>query len=321
MRTLARGATPIDFAYDIHSEVGEHCAGSRVNGVMVPLRTKLHNGDVVEILTNANQHPSKDWLEFVGTARARSRIRSYIRAEERKRSIKLGRDLFEKEMRRKDLSFARFLKGPEARRVLLHFGCASQEELFAQLGYGRISPKQLMDVVAPSEDPKARESLRPSLLERTVQKVTGRNGKGEGIQIEGMNDMLVRFAKCCNPVPGDPVTGWITRGRGVTVHRRGCARAMELDPQRRVEVSWAGSAPFDLPVSLRVVTADKPGILANVSTAFTQAGVNISEANCRTSPDGRAVNLFQFTVGDVTKLRALMRTIARIEGVQDVERV
>ncbi|MCA9603917.1 MAG: bifunctional (p)ppGpp synthetase/guanosine-3',5'-bis(diphosphate) 3'-pyrophosphohydrolase, partial [Myxococcales bacterium] len=317
VRTFPRGATPVDFAFAIHSEVGEHCVGARVNGTIVPLRHKLHNGDVVEILTNPNQQPNKDWLEFVRSGRARSKIRTHIRKEERKRSIELGRDLLEREMHRRDMSLAKSLKSGAIDQVLEPLKLGTRDDLLAQIGYGRVAPQQVTEILNPPEE-KPREDLRPSIIERTVRKVR-RND--DGIVIDGMHDVMVRFAKCCTPLPGDAVTGWITRGRGVTVHRRGCARAMELDPERRVDVSWASSAKVELPVAMRVVTDDRPGILANVSAAFTENGVNITEANCRTEDSGRAVNIFQFSIGDVSKLKNLMRRIQRVEGVFEVERV
>jgi GTP pyrophosphokinase len=318
VKTFPRGSTPLDFAYAIHSEVGDHCVGARVNGAMVPLRYKLHNGDVVEILTSNSQHPGKDWLDYAATGKARSKIRNFIRLEERKRGMKIGRDLLEREMRKGGLSMGRFLKG-DRQKVLERYGVGNDDDLFAQIGYGKVQAASVVDFIAPKDDQQARKSLTPGIIERTVDKV--RKKDGEGILIEGMDDVMVRFARCCNPLPGDAVTGWITRGRGVTVHRHGCTKAMELDPERRVDVGWSGSANVQLPVSMRVVTADRPGILANVSSAFTESGVNITEANCRTSSDGRAVNVFQFTVGDVTKLKTLMRSIQRIDGVYDVERV
>lgn len=319
VKTFPRGATPIDFAYAVHTEVGTRCSGARVNGAMVPLRTRLRNGDVVEILTTKNQTPKKDWLEFVVTGRARSRIRSFLRSEERKRSVKLGRDLFDREMRKRDISVQRFLKSGEVGKVLDGFSARNVDELFAIMGYGRVEPSAVVDLIAPREETEVPKDLRPGFIERAVSRVTRRNAN-EGIRIEGLDDMLVRFAKCCNPVAGDAVTGWITRGRGVTVHRRGCPRAMELDPKRRVDVSWANNSHMDLPVSLRVNTTDKPGILAKISTVFTENGVNIVEANCR-SAEGRACNVFQFTVGDIEKLNAVMRGIARVDGVYDVERI
>ncbi len=316
VKTFPRGATPIDFAYSVHSEVGHHCAGARVNGVMAPLRQKLRNGDVVEIITKSNQWPKEGWLDFVVSTRARSRIRSYLREEERKQSIKLGRDLFESEMHKANLSTSRFAKQGGLKKLLEHFRLNHDDELYAQIGYGRISIPAVMRIVDP-ETVEARKSLEPGFIERTVRKVTKRQ---EGILIEGMDDILVRFGKCCAPVAGDPVVGWITRGRGVTIHRRTCKRALELDPERRIDVQW-GKPKMDLPVSLRVTTSDRPGILAKVSTVFTDTGVNISEATCRVGDDGRAVNLFQFTVEDRTMLRTVMRGIAKIDGVQHVERM
>ncbi|MDH5493134.1 MAG: DUF5913 domain-containing protein, partial [Myxococcales bacterium] len=294
------------------------CHGARVNGVMVGLRQELHNGDVVEILTRGDQKPSKDWLDFVATGRARSRIRAFLRTEERKKGVKLGRDVFEREMHRRDLSFSRYIKSGQIEKALRRFGANSADELFAQVGFGKLSVPHLMEFVDPQE-PETRESLRPGLFERTVRKVTGKDKK-DGICIEGVDDILVRFAKCCTPVAGDSIVGWITRGRGVTVHRRGCSKAMELDPARRIEVSWADHSNVDLPVSLRVTTRDRPGILTRISGVFTDNGVNIQEATCR-SADGRAINTFQFTVCDLTRLRSVMRGISKVDGVQDVERV
>ena len=316
--TFPRGATPVDFAYAVHSEVGHRCSGARVNGAIVPLRHKLQNGDVIEILTSKNHHPSKDWLEFVITSRARSRIRLYLRAEERKHAVKLGKELLEKEMRKSNMSLSRFLKSKRAKEVLSRFHAGSEEDLYARIGIGKLALPTVMQEVMPSEEGE-RDSLRPGLLERAVQRVSG-DVEGSGIRIQGMDNMLVRFAQCCNPVPGDPVTGWITRGRGVSVHRRGCPRVLELDSERRVQVSWADHVEVDLPVSLRVMTDDRAGILASVSSVFSTNGVSISEASCL-SKDGRAENLFHFRVGDIDRLREIMRGVAKVKGVLDVERV
>ena len=316
--TFPRGATPVDFAYAVHSEVGHRCSGARVNGAIVPLRHKLQNGDVIEILTSKNHHPSKDWLEFVITSRARSRIRLYLRAEERKHAVKLGKELLEKEMRKNNMSLSRFLKSKRAKEVLSRFHAGSEEDLYARIGIGKLALPMVMQEVMPSEDGE-RDSLRPGLFERAVQRVSG-DVEGSGIRIQGMDNMLVRFAQCCNPVPGDPVTGWITRGRGVSVHRRGCPRVLELDSERRVQVSWADHVEVDLPVSLRVMTDDRAGILASVSSVFSTNGVSISEASCL-SKDGRAENMFHFRVGDIDRLREIMRGVAKVKGVLDVERV
>ncbi|HEX5655858.1 MAG TPA: bifunctional (p)ppGpp synthetase/guanosine-3',5'-bis(diphosphate) 3'-pyrophosphohydrolase [Polyangiales bacterium] len=320
VRVFPRGATPIDFAYSIHSQVGEHCSGARVNGVLVSLRHEMHNGDTIEIVTSPNQKPSKDWLDFVASGRARSRIRVYLRAEERKQSIELGKELLEREMHKRDLSLNRALKSGVLEKELNRFPVGSIDELYAALGYGKLEPGQVVEALEAQNDSTAKKSLKPTFFERTVRKVTRKEGT-TGIRIAGIDDVLVRFAKCCNPLPGDPITGFITRGRGVTVHRRACRESMELDPDRRIDVSWADDAKVQRPVQVRVVTADRPGILSTVTGAFTDTGLNITEATCRSLMDGRSVNTFQFTVADAGQLKVLMRNIAKIQGVYDVERV
>ena len=320
VRVFPRGATPIDFAYSIHSQVGEHCNGARVNGVLVSLRHELHNGDTVEIVTSQNQKPSKDWLDFVASGRARSRIRVYLRAEERKQSIELGKELLEREMHKKDLSLNRALKSGVLEKMLPRFPVGSVDELYAALGYGKLEPAQVVETLEAQDDGQAKKSLKPTFFERTVRKVTRKEGT-TGIRIAGIDDVLVRFAKCCNPLPGDSITGFITRGRGVTVHRRACRESMELDPDRRIDVSWADDARVQRPVQVKVVCADRPGILSTVTGAFVDTGLNITEATCRSLMDGRSVNTFQFTVADASQLKALMRNIAKIQGVYDVERV
>ncbi len=320
LKVFPRGATPVDFAFAIHSEVGDRCAGARVNGAIVPLRYKLHNGDTVEIITSPQQQPEKEWLEFVATGRARSRIRNHVRIEERRGAVKLGKELVERAFHKNDKSFSRWEKRSQGDEEFpRRFSVDSSDELYAQVGYGKLSAQEVYDAAVPNDDAAEAEALRPSFFEKTVRRVTGRDGPN-GIRIEDVDDILVRFAKCCNPLPGDPITGWITRGRGVSVHRRECEKAMELDPERRIEVSWSDGVKVDRPVALRVATADRPGILANVSAAFTESGVNIQEANCRVDEDGSAVNMFSFRVTDVSKLRSLMRRISQIDGVYDVQR-
>ena len=321
VKVFPRGATPVDFAYSIHSEVGHHCTGARVNGAIVPLRYKLHNGDTVDILTSAKQHPSKDWLEFVVTGRARSRIRSILRTEQHRRSIELGKELLERAVRRRGMSFSRTLKSGEIDKAADSLNMGSRDELLSAIGYGKVSVVEVMHILCPSDKSQPPKALRPSSFEQVVQKATRKSTSKDGIQIGGIDDVLVRFARCCGPVPGDPVIGWITRGRGVTVHRRECERAMTLDPERKVDVRWSDQIRVDRPVSLKIVCVDRPGILSHVSNVFTEYGLNITQANCRTSIDGRAINVFQFSIDDVAKLRMLMRSISKISGIHDVQRI
>jgi GTP pyrophosphokinase len=319
VKTFPRGSTPVDFAYCVHTEVGHRCAGARINGVMIPLRTKMRNGDVIEILTSKTQHPNKGWLEFVVTGRARSRIRNYLRSEERKQSIELGKDLLDRHLRKQQVSLSKLIKSKELGKVLEKTRTSSPEELFAQVGIGRLDCSAVSEALAPQDDTPVAKEIQQGFIERTMDRVT-RKRDDTGICIQGVDNVLVRFAKCCNPVAGEPITGWITRGRGVTVHRRGCPSVMELDTQRRVDVSWGKNSHVDLPVCLRVNTADRPGILSKISAIFTENQVNIMEANCR-SESGRAENTFHFEVSDLNRLNSVIRGISHVEGVFEVERI
>jgi GTP pyrophosphokinase len=319
VRVFPRGSTPVDFAFAIHSQVGEHCSGARVNGAIVPLRYKLRNGDLVEVMTNPNQHPSKDWLDFVVTSRARSRIRGYHRAEQRDRSLKLGRELLEKEMHSASLSLAKLLKSAdELRKVIEHFGVSSADELFVAIGYGKVASKGVVEFLVPTEAEAPPPSIREGRIESLVRKVTGRHA--QGIRLNGIDDVLVRYTKCCNPLPGDEIVGFITRGRGITVHRRNCPKAFDTDPDRRVEISWDARAKINRPVQLKVMTANRPGILATVGHTFHEQGINISEATCRAGDDGRATNTFTFLCSDLAQLKSVIRRLQKIPGVMAVER-
>ncbi|MBK8257368.1 MAG: bifunctional (p)ppGpp synthetase/guanosine-3',5'-bis(diphosphate) 3'-pyrophosphohydrolase [Polyangiaceae bacterium] len=320
VRVFPRGATPVDFAYAIHSEVGEHCSGARVNGSIVPLRYRLRNGDLVEVMTNPGQQPSKDWLDFVVTGRARSRIRAFLRTEQRDKSSKLGKELLEKEMHQSRLSLAKLLKQtPELRKVCENFGASTSEELFVNIGYGKIRPTQVVEFLAPKDgDKEPPPSIKEGRIESIVRKVTGKDN--QGIVLNGIDDVLVRYTKCCNPLPGDEIVGFITRGRGVTVHRRNCTKAFDADPERRVEIQWDPRAKINRPVSIRITTANRPGILATIGETFHGQGINISEANCRAGDDGRAQNTFTFLCSDLAQLKSVIRQLQKIPGVVGVER-
>jgi GTP diphosphokinase / guanosine-3',5'-bis(diphosphate) 3'-diphosphatase len=323
VRVFPRGSTPIDFAYAIHSEVGHHCSGSRVNGAIVPLRYKLRNGDVVEVMQNPQQHPSKDWLDFTTTGRARSKIRTYLRAEQRDKSLKLGRELLEKEMHQRGMSLNRLSKNhDEMRRVIEKFGVSSAEELFVSVGYGKVNVRAVTDFLSPpkegEKDSPPPAAIKEPWTDKVLRKMTGRDN--QGIRLNGIDDVLVRYTKCCNPLPGDEIIGFITRGRGITVHRRNCTKAFDTDPERRVEISWDARAKINRPVQIKVMTANRPGILATVGHTFHEQGINISEATCRASDDGRAMNTFTFLCSDLAQLKNVIRHLQRIPGVMAVER-
>ena len=324
VRVLPRGSTPIDFAYAIHSEVGEHCSGSRANGQIVPLRYKLKSGDVIEVMTSPNQQPSKDWLDFCVTTRARSRIRSHIRADQRQKSINLGRELLEAEMRQAGLSYSKLSKKEdESKRAAERFGASSLDELLLGIGYGKVHSEEVVAALqdkgdgGPESEPPA--ELRTSRIEQFVRRVTGRDQAG--IRVSGIDDVLVRYARCCSPLPGDSIIGFITRGRGVTVHRRECRKALDMDPERRIDVSWDSKAKVQRPVQICVTTTNKPGILATVSQTFSAQSINISEANCRADDDGHARNVFTFNCTDLAQLKGVIRALQRVNGVVEVSRI
>jgi GTP diphosphokinase / guanosine-3',5'-bis(diphosphate) 3'-diphosphatase len=323
VRVFPRGATPVDFAYQIHTQLGDRITGAKINGKIESLRYKLRNGDVVEVMTSANQHPNKDWLDFVGTTRARAKIRTHLRTEQRDKSKRLGEELLERELRKTGISASKLLKNDvELKRVFEELKVQNVEELLVSIGYGKIDPEDVAAIVSPPDEEgresRPPEALREGRLAGLVRKVIKRD---EGaIRINGIDDVLVRYAKCCNPLPGDDILGFITRGRGVTIHRRGCPKAFDTDPERRVEITWDSKARINRSVQLRVVTANQPGILANVGQTFMAQGINISEANCRASDDGRAVNLFSFVCADLQQLKAVMKALHKVKGVVVVER-
>lgn len=321
LRSLPRGSTPIDFAYQVHTEVGERTVGAKVNGKLVPLRYQLRNGDTVEILTSPHAHPSKDWLSFVKTSRAQARIRTYLRQAEHRRSLEIGREIAEKELRRYGLTYAKLEKHGEIEKAAKALGFRAGDDLVAAVGFGRVAPSQLVQQLVPPEklaEPHP-EPAPAGPLTALFKKVAGRSA--EGVRISGVEDVLVRFGRCCNPVPGDPIVGFITRGRGVTVHTAACDKVMGLDPERRVDVSWDVKPDVRRPASLKVVTDDRAGVLAAISKVISAAGVGIQQAVCKTIGPERAVNEFEVTVGDLKQLKEVMRSIERVEGVQSVERV
>jgi len=324
VKALPKGATPIDFAFAIHSKVGEHCSGARVNGLIVPLRYVLKNGDTVDILASANQKPSKDWLKFVVTSRAKTKIRHFLRMEQRDRSRQLGHDLLARELRKRGLGLANLERdgSVEAAAAKLHVGSA--EDLLVAVGYNKLTVEQAANAIAPARVPEATpaetsgrtESLEAPLggLRRSAKRAIG------GVRVQGESDIVVKFAKCCSPVPGDPIIGFISGRHAVVIHAPDCEKALALDPARRLDVSWDDESKTTRPVTVEVQAEDRPGLLASISRAFTENGVNISQAKCRTSEDGKAVNTFQVSVTHVDQLKNVLRNLQAIEGVVSAHR-
>jgi GTP pyrophosphokinase len=321
VKALPKGSTPIDFAYAVHSQVGEHCSGARVNGIIVPLRYPLRNGDVVDILTSTTQKPSKDWLKFVVTSRARTKIRHYLRTEQRERSKRYGRDLVARELRTRDHSLQAAEREGLVEKGAERLRLATPDDLFVMVGYGKVSAPHAAQAIypdrttAPPEAAEAPAGEQAPFARRTVKKSVG------GVRVQGEADIVVKFAKCCNPVAGDSIVAFVSRGRGVIDHTRECPKALDFDPERKVEVSWDDGAHVPRPVAVEVLSTDRPGILASISKCFTDHGVNISQAKCKTTEDKRGINTFQVTVGHVDQLKTLMKAIQQVDGVISVARL
>jgi GTP pyrophosphokinase len=316
VKELPRGATPIDFAYAIHTEVGNRCVGAKVNGRIVPLKAPLKNGDVVEIITNPSHKPSRDWLKIAKTSRALNKIRALIRQEQQEHSLTLGRQILERGLRKYSLSFTRTLKSKEFAEILQENRFKSADDYCIALGYGKVSLVPLLRSLVPPE--QLLEKGKESRLEALIKRVTTR--KPSAVIVKGVDDIFIRLANCCNPVPGDPIVGFITRGRGVTIHAKDCPKALETDPARAIEVAWEAGTKAAHPVKLKVICADKPGLLADISRTITASDVDIRRAIVMTTRDKRAICSFDVAVNDAKHLASLIKSIEKVKNVYSVER-
>jgi GTP diphosphokinase / guanosine-3',5'-bis(diphosphate) 3'-diphosphatase len=314
------GSTPIDFAYSIHSDVGSHCSGAKVNGKIVPLRYELRSGDTVEILTSPNQKPSKDWLKLVKTSRAKTKIRQWFTAEEREKSIILGKEILEKELRKYDLQQAKLIKSGELAKVASEFSYQGVEDLIAAVGYGKITANQIIGKILPQEKlEQQKEELKEGRFKHFIQKIT--HAPRDALLIKGIDNVMVRYAGCCNPVPGDKVVGFITRGRGVTIHTADCQNAMDDDPHRKVEVEWDSTKEYSYPVRIQIYSQDKKGLLGEISNSISSQGANIKNARVDTTEDKKAISTFEVEIRDLNHLNKVIRALEKIKGVQRVERI
>ena len=318
VKSFPKGATMIDFAYSIHSEVGEKCMGAKVNGKMVPLRCPLKNGNIIEVITSPKQHPSKDWLNFVKTPRAKTRIRYWLKTEEKDESITLGKSILEKALQHERLTVSNLLKSEQIAAVAKELSFQSGEDLIAQIGFGKISPMQVVGRLRPKLGGK--EEIHQGLVSKVVSRLTRPKGD-EGIKVDGVSDMLLHFANCCQPLPGEKVIGFITRGSGVAIHNENCRHAKEADPDRLVAVSWAPSEKSVYPAKLRVSTVEGKGILAELSTVFSQKDANIIQAEVKTTVDNKGIAVFTIEVEDYDQLQDIIRSIKKVRNVLMVERL
>ena len=318
VKALPRGATPVDFAYSIHTDVGHQCVGARVNGKMVPLRTRLRNGDIVEAVTASGHKPSRDWLNFVTTSRARNKIRHYIQGEEKVRSIELGRKLFEKEARRYGLNIKSLIEGETFATLVNDYGMQKPEELYAAVGYGKLPVRTVLGRLVPQEQLK--EAPPETGIASVVRRVLG-TGE-EKIKVRGIDDLMVFRARCCNPIRGEQIVGYITRGKGVSVHSSTCPNVVNLlyDPERRIDVEWdKGSDPAPYVVRLSIQVEDRKGILADVSSKIAGINTNIQKVEARTSDQMGRIDM-TVEINDVKHLQKVIKSLRGVDGVIDVER-
>jgi guanosine-3',5'-bis(diphosphate) 3'-pyrophosphohydrolase len=324
VRELRYGATPLDFAYEIHSEVGHHCVGAKINGKIVPLRHILKSGDSIEILTSKTQSPSKDWLNIAKSSKARSKIKQWLLKIERDENRELGRDILEKAFKVFGTSLKNLKKNNEFRIMFDEEHIVDEDELCVQVGSGKYSAKQVLEFIPSLKEIVAKQAQSEnddkiseieSYSKTMTKNVRKKTHSDNAVVVDGMSDVMVRMAKCCNPIPGDSIVGFITRGRGITVHTSECNRVDAETLVRTIKVSWNKGFNFTHPVSIRVITQDKPGILSLISKTINNTGINIRSAMAKSLPDRKGSFLFEVEVKDYSEL---LKTISGIESLEEV---
>jgi GTP diphosphokinase / guanosine-3',5'-bis(diphosphate) 3'-diphosphatase len=320
VKVLPKGSTPVDFAYAVHTDVGHQCIGARVNGRMVPLRTRLKNGDIVEVLTQASHKPSRDWLNFVATSRARNKIKHLIQSEEKERAVELGRKVFEKEARRFDVNVAKLLDNDGLTKVAGEFGAQRGDDVLAQLGYGKVSPKQVLDKLVPQDQLKEKPPEHPVVS--AVKRAFSPGATADRIKVRGADDLMVFRARCCNPIRGERIVGYITRGKGVSVHSANCPNVVNLQyaPERRIDVEWdkgRDAAPYTVRLTMEV--EDRKGILAELSSRIADINTNITNIEATTGQQRGRIDM-TVEIQDLKHLEKVIKSIRGVDGVIGVER-
>jgi GTP pyrophosphokinase len=317
VKEFPRGSSPLDFAYSIHTEVGNSCIGARVNGKMVSLKYELSTGDTLEIITSAHQKPSKDWLKHVKTGRARTKIRHYLMAQEREKALEIGRESVERELRRWKIDLNRAEKDGEILKISQEFNFKTEAELYVTIGHGRQSPKAIVTRLVPISEREEHKSLNFEEKLKTPKAFRGKSG----VKVQGLSELLVNFAKCCNPLPGDSIQGFITRGRGVTIHKSDCSNLPEADPKRIVEASWDNEQALERTVRIALLSENKPGMLAAISGVFTSNDSNIIQASVNSVNKTNARSVFMIGVKNVEHLTRIINALKKVKGVQQVDRL
>lgn len=314
--TLPKKATPVDFAYRIHTEVGAECTGAKVNGKIVPLAHQLKTGDKIQIITTKGHTPSSDWLNFVKTVKARNKIRAWINARERERSYSLGREMCEKTFRKKNQNFNALVKSGEIKRVAEIFGFKKEDDLIAHVGFGKLTPLQVLNKALPDLEKEVKED---SILQKLTKKQKRKDSTG--VIVKGLNDILVRFSKCCNPLPGDRIIGYITQGQGVTIHQQGCVNVLKTSKERQIDVEWGDGYTETYPASIEVRTDDRFGLLADIASVISKYKANILNAQTETQETGTGHFYFTILVASSDQLRKIMSDIRKVKKVIDVKRI
>ncbi len=333
VKELPRGATALDFAYAVHTDVGTHCMGVKVNGHMVPLRYTLKNSDIVEVLTQSSRTPSRDWLKIVVTSRAKNKIRHWFRTHLSADEVDKGKHMIEKEAVRMGVDFNASLKSGAFESLLEYFGCHSLQELLANTGHGEISPKQILNKLVlktqledhpkVEKNEKHEEKGTETKLAKTPAPPSTTSGSARGISIGGQKDFLIRFARCCTPVPGDPIMGYVTRGRGVSIHRTDCPNTLQLPEgeSRMIPVSWEGNAGQIYEVAIEVKAKDREKLLADMLLAISEEGVIINEANAKAAESGWAQGYFVIAISKADQLEKVLKKLQRVKGVVSARRI
>ncbi len=319
------GSCPIDFAYSIHTEVGDHCVGARVNGRQVPLKYKLQCSDIIEIITSPTQVPRRDWLDLVKTSRARARIRSWLRKEEKEKALKLGREICEREIRKNDTTLKKMIKSGHIRLLLKELRCNSLDDMLVKVGSGVITVQSLVKALLPPElrhepEPAVTDLVPEELATLLSQPVDSKKSDKSGIKIEGVDGMLVKVSQCCRPVPGDAIVGFITMGRGVSVHRSDCVNLLSSDPKRWLDVSWAGVSDNQFAVGIHVTAENKRGIFAEINAAISLDNANIIDISGHTSATDLAELKVSVQVENLDHLNILLQHLRQLPAVITVRR-
>ena len=316
VKCLPAGSTPVDFAFEVHTDIGFHCTGAKVNGKLVPLDYQLSNGEFVEILTSKNARPTRDWLSFVKTSKARNKIRAWVKEVEREEIVGRGRQMLERELKRLGLDLKDALRPEAVAETLRRYGLGNLDDLYAAVGYGKVGIPQVLSKLLGKEEFESRKAAAKDPVNKK------RQGNAQGVLVKGMDDMLVRFSKCCNPVPGDEIVGYVTRGRGVSVHRVDCPNMLALngDSARRIEVQWQAGEAGAFAVEIEVEATDRVNLLSNIVSAVSEGRTNIESVNARTTKQRMAIINLIVDIRDLDHMNSVMERIKQVNGVVSVSR-